>query len=114
MGQQPDDTERSRKIDDGRDGEGSSSDRRPQAPAPFEEPRRDDARFGDSATTTEPLWVLVSIVLALIALSGSILAFCLTVVVGLLVWLAHTPPEEGSQQRRNPFGGPIIGPGIWP
>jgi hypothetical protein len=87
---------------------------RPGPLDPFEELQRDSVGFGGTAGATEPLWVLVSIVLGLIALSGSILALVLAVVAGICVWMARMPPVEGSQQNRYPFGGPITGPGIWP
>jgi len=63
--------------------------------------------------TEEPLWVLASIVLGLVALTGSIVALVLTAIAGLFVFLAHVSGGE-AEPGRNRFGGPINGPGVWP
>jgi hypothetical protein len=63
--------------------------------------------------TTVPLWAMVSIVLGLLALTGSFLIFTLVGVAALLAWLLHmasTVEPVESQTPHGPFG-PFGGPG---
>jgi hypothetical protein len=66
--------------------------------------------------TSEPVWVLPTIVLALVALSGSLLLFMLVGIAGLALWALHTPPAGPPEQHAGRFGFPMGGPfgGIGP
>jgi flagellar basal body-associated protein FliL len=59
--------------------------------------RRDSTPTG----TEEPLWVLVSIVLVLVA------------VAGMFVYLVHVSRGEAAKPGRNRADGPNSGPGGW-
>jgi hypothetical protein len=60
--------------------------------------------------TTVPNWVMVSTVLGLVALTGSIAAICLVGLVAVLVWLAKAPPCDKNHaglrhlRQRGPWG----------
>ncbi|WP_433555554.1 hypothetical protein ACQPWY_23945 [Pseudonocardia xinjiangensis] len=62
--------------------------------------------------TEEPLWVLVSIVLGLAALSGSIVVLVLVAIAGLFVHLVHVTGGE-AKPGRNRFDGPTSRPDGW-
>lgn len=58
--------------------------------------------------TTEPMWVLASIVFGLLALTGSILLISLVGTAAVLVWLIRAGDDGGDvsgQTPRYPFGG---------
>jgi hypothetical protein len=68
---------------------------------------------GVPGDTTVPVWALLSIVLGLIALTGSISAMCIAGTVALLAWMARaagdeTPPAGSGSE------GPSGGVGLWP
>jgi hypothetical protein len=54
----------------------------------------------------EPVWVVPSIVLALTALSGSVLLFAVVLVVGVCLWMLATQPLAPSQDGGDPSGYP--------
>ena len=66
-----------------------------------------------STGSAEPVWVLPSIVLGFVALTGSAWLFAALTIIGVILWLLNTPPIE---QDRKPFGrpppGPFGGPGL--
>jgi hypothetical protein len=70
------------------------------------------ARPGD---TTVPEWAMITILLGLVALTGSVFAVVVVAAFGSVWWLLRTadavePSERDSgREARGPFGGP----GIW-
>jgi hypothetical protein len=58
------------------------------------EPRPNRADRTLPGDTTVPTWVMASIVLGLVALTGSIAAISLVALGAVLVWLAKTPPVD--------------------
>ena len=77
--------------------------RRPVSEAGVDEP------FRSEEMTTEPPWVLPSIVLGVVALSGSVLLWVLVGLTGLILWIYTHPPEE-SEQKGDGYGYPTGGP----
>jgi hypothetical protein len=71
---------------------------------------RDDRTLpGD---TTVPVWALASIVLGLLALTGSLVILCLVGTAAILVWLAYVGSKgDGASGRAS--RGPLGGPGPW-
>jgi hypothetical protein len=63
--------------------------------------------------TTVPVWALLSIVLGLIALTGSISAMCIAGTVALLGWMAGEAGDEKPPAGRG-SDGPFGGAGLWP
>jgi hypothetical protein len=65
--------------------------------------------------STVPEWVMATIVLGLVALTGSVFAVVVVAAFGSVWWLLRTadavePDEhEADREARGPFGGP----GIW-
>jgi hypothetical protein len=71
----------------------------------------DDGDLHASIGSAEPAWVLPSIVLGFVALTGSGVLFAVLAVIGITFWLLNTPLSEqdrkGFGQRwPGPFGGP--------
>ena len=63
--------------------------------------------------TTVPAWALLSIVLGLVALTGSIVAMCIAGTVALLGWVVRAAGNEkgpGGRASEGPFGAA----GSWP
>jgi hypothetical protein len=65
-----------------------------------------------AGATTEPTWVLLSIVLGLAALTGSPVVLSLTITVALFAWLVRTAADDdlggsgtGGSGPDRPFGG---------
>jgi hypothetical protein len=57
--------------------------------------------------TTVPTWALLSIVLGLVALTGSIVAMCIAGTVALLGWVvcaAGNEKDPGGRASEGPFG----------
>ncbi|HET6257759.1 MAG TPA: hypothetical protein VFE39_03825 [Pseudonocardia sp.] len=101
----PDDPGRHRRIDDNgteRRGQREVPGDRPQSPATSPPDRNEPA---ETAWTTEPPWVLPSIVLGLVALTGSLLLFVLAAIAGLALWALTAPRGDPPGQGRDPFGG---------
>ena len=65
--------------------------------------------------TTVPEWAMITIVLGLVALTGSVFAVVVVAAFGSVWWLLRTadavePHErDAGREARGPFGGP----GIW-
>jgi hypothetical protein len=58
----------------------------------------------------EPTWVLPVIVLALVALSGTVLLFVMVGLAALALLALGTPPTQPPEQRGDPFRYPMGGP----
>jgi hypothetical protein len=72
-----------------------------------------DRELHESGGSAEPVWVVPSIVLGLVALSGSVLLFAAVVVIGATLWLLNTPPlEQGQDTFGQQWPGPSGGPGL--
>lgn len=103
MALQPDESRPGRSTEHGRE----DQDRFTRVPS-------DGAPGHDLQETTgsaEPAWVLPSIVLGFVALSGSVLLFAALTIIGAILWLLNTPPvgqdrETFGQPWPGPFGGP--------
>jgi hypothetical protein len=67
--------------------------------------------LGRPGETTEPMWVLVSIVLGLVALTGLMLLFLLAGFVTVLVWVFNAQAGDrrarGARDVGRPPGGPL-------
>jgi hypothetical protein len=73
------------------------------------------APAGRSAEVAEErVWVVPSIVLALVALSGSVLLFAVVLVVGVVLWMLSTPPLAPSGGGGDSSGYPPGRPFGWP
>lgn len=85
--------------------------------------RDDRGRYAGTADTTadrdphesigsaEPVWVLPSIVLGFVALTGSVMLFAALTIIGITLLLMNTPPpahdrETFGRSWPGPFGGP--------
>ncbi|OLT05646.1 hypothetical protein BJF90_01065 [Pseudonocardia sp. CNS-004] len=72
-----------------------------------------DGDLHESIGYAEPVWVLPSIVLGFVALTGSVMLFVAITIVGITLLLMNTPPTEHD---RDTFGrawpGPFGGPGF--
>ena len=72
--------------------------------------------YGDAwslpGDTTEPVWVLPSIVLGLLALTGSLMIICLVGTAAVLAWLVYVGSKGDGASSPAPRG-PLGGPGPW-
>lgn len=80
----------------------------------FEHAQSTGSLCAESDMSVEPPWVLVSIVVGLIALAGSVLVIVVVCIAALVVWLARSPHPEGGQHGMGPFDGPTGGLRVWP
>jgi hypothetical protein len=85
---------------------GPADGRGPGGPHPASSPHG----LGRPGETTEPVWVLVSIVLGLIALTGLTLLFVLAGFVAVLVWAFNAQAGDGRAQGYRGVGRPPGGP----
>ena len=65
--------------------------------------------------TTVPVWVMATILLGLVALTGSIFALVVVVAFGAVWWLLRTADATTPRERTDDSSdqGPFGGPGIW-
>jgi hypothetical protein len=65
--------------------------------------------------TTVPHWVTATILLGLVALTGSIFAVVVVVAFGAVWWLLRTADTTAASQHEDDPSdhGPFGGPGIW-
>jgi hypothetical protein len=67
----------------------------------------------ESIWSAEPVWVMPSIVLGFVALTGSVLLFAVLTIIGIILWLLNTPPiEQNREIFGQPWPGPFGGPGL--
>jgi hypothetical protein len=71
------------------------------------------ADLHDGTGSAEPVWVLPSIVLGFVALTGSVMLFAAITIIGITLLLMNTPPTEHDRETSGqPWPGPFGGPGL--
>lgn len=72
-----------------------------------------DRDLYESTGSAEPVWVLPSIVLGFVALTGSVMLFAVLTIIGIALLLMNTPPTEHDRETfGQPWPGPLGGPGL--
>lgn len=102
---QPDDPRPRRSADHNRDDQERLAEAAADATA--------DRDLDESTGSAEPVWVLPSIVLGFVALTGSVMLFAALTIIGITLLLMSTPPTEHDRETfGQPWPGPFGGPGL--